>query len=268
MPSLIVYELERLDEDNQDILGEGIARAKLVGGLGGALVRVMRTINGLIEHTKCGQVYVGRAGATPRHVFNRFIAHRYSKNHVFGTVTLLASTSEIAEWEAAITAIISRFGQRGLLTTVNLADGGGRLPSWEESCIYVTCGPGKRSSRPVNDRDLLEILDELSGQHHLGNRMLERVREVMHSDGRVTLEDFIDDGESDAKEKDAGTCIRCSSDIDYDTQRPYCLSCYKSWSRYKNQDYEESYCHACGREKQTSMRKPECRACHELSHRW
>ena len=43
--------------------------------------------------------------------------------------------------------------------------------------------------------------------------------------------------------------------------RPYCNSHYRTWARFKNADYEESHCHACGSEHDTSMAKPLCLSC-------
>lgn len=59
-----------------------------------------------------------------------------------------------------------------------------------------------------------------------------------------------------------GHCIRCGESIDFDTDKPFCYSCFKSWSRWSNEDYEENYCHLCGRERGTSKAKPLCYRCY------
>ena len=61
----------------------------------------------------------------------------------------------------------------------------------------------------------------------------------------------------------SGHCIRCGDDIALDPDHPLCASCYKLWAKYKNPDYEEAFCHTCGKEKKTSMAKPLCRPCWE-----
>ena len=58
-----------------------------------------------------------------------------------------------------------------------------------------------------------------------------------------------------------GFCLRCLQPIDFDPETPYCQRCYKSWSRYKNADYKEKYCHACGLKHRTSRRIPLCTNC-------
>ncbi len=58
-------------------------------------------------------------------------------------------------------------------------------------------------------------------------------------------------------------CIRCNVEVEITYPvMPYCRRCYASWRRYKNEDYEEKYCHTCGKEHTASMSKPLCRACY------
>ncbi len=59
----------------------------------------------------------------------------------------------------------------------------------------------------------------------------------------------------------AAYCVRCARSIDFDDEKPLCGDCYRVWSRYKDLDYEENYCHACGEEKSTTFLKPFCRPC-------
>jgi len=58
-----------------------------------------------------------------------------------------------------------------------------------------------------------------------------------------------------------GYCIRCRESIDFDPHKPFCYSCFKSWSKWSNEDYKENYCHSCGKERTTSKAKPECNSC-------
>ena len=58
-----------------------------------------------------------------------------------------------------------------------------------------------------------------------------------------------------------GFCLRCASEIPFDPVHPYCKSHYRSWAKYKNEEYEEKHCHACGEEHRTSMAKPLCLRC-------
>lgn len=59
-----------------------------------------------------------------------------------------------------------------------------------------------------------------------------------------------------------GFCIRCKTNINASPVRPYCSNCYRSWSAYKNADYEEKYCHTCGSEHKATLTKPVCFSCY------
>ena len=65
-----------------------------------------------------------------------------------------------------------------------------------------------------------------------------------------------------AKEPGDGFCIRCRAALPPDPEQPYCNRCYRSWNQYKNEGYEEKYCHTCGNEHTTTRLKPFCVACH------
>ena len=59
-----------------------------------------------------------------------------------------------------------------------------------------------------------------------------------------------------------GFCIRCSTSIDLDPEKPYCGQHYRVWARYGDETYGEKFCHRCGKEHATSMAKPLCLPCY------
>lgn len=59
-----------------------------------------------------------------------------------------------------------------------------------------------------------------------------------------------------------GFCIRCSDSILVDPERPYCNSCFQTWSQFENPHYEENACHVCGYENQSTIIKPVCYTCY------
>ena len=61
-----------------------------------------------------------------------------------------------------------------------------------------------------------------------------------------------------------GYCIRCKVDLPVNPTQlePHCRGCKASWNRFKNEEYEENYCHTCGKEHTTTKAKPVCRTCH------
>jgi phosphatidylserine/phosphatidylglycerophosphate/cardiolipin synthase-like enzyme len=59
-----------------------------------------------------------------------------------------------------------------------------------------------------------------------------------------------------------GFCIRCALAIDLDPEKPYCWDDYQKWAEYENADYEDSYCHGCGKDHPATMNRPLCRNCY------
>lgn len=60
-----------------------------------------------------------------------------------------------------------------------------------------------------------------------------------------------------------GTCIRCDADMKLDPAHPLCKECYPKWKRYENGDYEEKFCHICGKAHKASVNKPVCYECYK-----
>ena len=58
-----------------------------------------------------------------------------------------------------------------------------------------------------------------------------------------------------------GFCIRCKTTISHDREKPNCGRCYNIWKRFNNDSYPEKHCHACGKQRKSTMLKPICRKC-------
>lgn len=71
-----------------------------------------------------------------------------------------------------------------------------------------------------------------------------------------------DDLLSSPETQTEGFCIRCGVAIPANPDMPYCKGHYRSWNRYKNETYEEDYCHMCENEYTATMLKPVCYACY------
>ncbi len=69
------------------------------------------------------------------------------------------------------------------------------------------------------------------------------------------------DAETEIVLQESGFCLRCQTEIPLDLDKPYCNSHYRTWARFKNEDYEENHCHTCGAEHDTNMAKPLCLSC-------
>ncbi|MBT5212780.1 MAG: phosphatidylserine/phosphatidylglycerophosphate/cardiolipin synthase family protein [Candidatus Marinimicrobia bacterium] len=62
-----------------------------------------------------------------------------------------------------------------------------------------------------------------------------------------------------------GSCIRCGITIDFNPKIPMCPKCYSSWKRYKNPEFKEKFCHDCGIEYKTTIKRPVCKDCFKES---
>ena len=58
-----------------------------------------------------------------------------------------------------------------------------------------------------------------------------------------------------------GFCLWCGAQIPFAPDRPYCNSDYRTWARYKNENFEQKHCHICGNDHSSSMAKPLCLSC-------
>jgi len=106
---------------------------------------------------------------------------------------------------------------------------------------YVSSLIGKaaipKASRPIRDY--------VSG-------LVEKAAMTPHSFERQTSED--------------GYCIRSRDKIPFNTGKPLCADCFRQWNKYQDEDYEEKYCHSCGKSTKTSFAKPLCMACWKKSN--
>ena len=59
-----------------------------------------------------------------------------------------------------------------------------------------------------------------------------------------------------------GVCVRCKVGLKADPTHPYCRDCYDKWRQFENPEYEEKFCHLCGKLNKSTMRKPTCYDCY------
>ena len=56
-----------------------------------------------------------------------------------------------------------------------------------------------------------------------------------------------------------GSCIRCGDSMpEANENRPFCAKDWRSWNRFKNDDYLEKFCHFCGTQSETAKSRPLC----------
>jgi phosphatidylserine/phosphatidylglycerophosphate/cardiolipin synthase-like enzyme len=62
-----------------------------------------------------------------------------------------------------------------------------------------------------------------------------------------------------------GFCIRCHAEIKLNPMVPYCKSCYNTWKKYEDNEYEEKFCHICGKANKSTLNKPVCFSCYKAN---
>jgi len=97
---------------------------------------------------------------------------------------------------------------------------------------------------------------------NLASRIMKEVKSVIDS----PVENSSRGVKGTSRDKQTGYCIRCGKSIPYDLKSPYCSRCYRVWSKFKDSNYEEEYCHKCGTPNEaTTMKRPLCDSCYGKS---
>lgn len=127
-------------------LEDAIEAAPMFERLASAGKRVIRTIHStptLYQRASRGNLefYIGRAGATPEHVFGRFKDHAMGKGHLGGAVLCRTATANVVRWETVAIRALSILRSLGRLCVANVSThGGGRVASLSECVLYLTWG--------------------------------------------------------------------------------------------------------------------------------
>lgn len=83
---------------------------------------------------------------------------------------------------------------------------------------------------------------------------------------KVSVEKVIkSDTGQPKKPLEKGHCIRCGNSISLNPLVPYCKDCYNVWKKYGDEEYEEKFCHICGKEEITTKAKPSCYNCYKTN---
>lgn len=87
------------------------------------------------------------------------------------------------------------------------------------------------------------------------------IKSKIYSSVKARLGGLIKSPDVHKTRQEEGFCIRCRLRMPYDLDHPLCSECYSEWAKMENPDYEEFYCHTCGRPELTTVRQPQCESC-------
>ena len=93
---------------------------------------------------------------------------------------------------------------------------------------------------------------------------------ILDDASMVKIKDYVDNvliplgEEMEVSETTGGFCIRCGEEIPFDPEKPRCRGCYERW-RDEEDEYEEDYCHMCGKVAEVYSSKPLCYPCFRSS---
>ncbi|MBA7480439.1 hypothetical protein ES707_15895 [subsurface metagenome] len=109
------------------------------------------------------------------------------------------------------------------------------------------------------------IVDSAKKDSPIRNIIREAVKEAKAVVALPTVGD-VRKAKTSSRASTKGYCIRCEKSIPYDLKSPYCSRCYRVWSKFKDSNYEEEYCHKCGTPNEaTTMKRPLCDSCYGKS---
>ncbi len=185
---LLAYDIRQLERNPDyapDELEDGLGAApyyERFADAGKLVIRTIHSIPHLWEDWSLGEVevYLGRAGATPQHVLNRWSSHRTGKGHQHGVVIVECDTNVVEAWERGANRIIRRLRDDGRLCVKNAAASGqGALPRVDTSCIYVTWKRTREVALEPADRRYLEDVAHEAAAHLRPEITLDQVRRAI-----------------------------------------------------------------------------------------
>jgi hypothetical protein len=162
--NLLAYDIGRLERnpDYSEVeLAAGLERAPERRRASEALndiVLAMLAVPGLHESCELDgvELYLGRAGATPKHVLGRLKAQR---DHKHGMVVLTCATDDVEGFEGDIVKVLTCLSSYRRLRLKNAsANGQGRLPDVAKSCLYLTWRTTAKREMLPRDRHILEVV--------------------------------------------------------------------------------------------------------------
>ncbi len=153
-----------------------------------------------------------------------------------------------------------------IISSMNLYDSSKEY-NYELGYKFTNSYEVKKFKEEVIEKDILGLAPKYS----INGRYFEHLRKLKEE--KLEKERKIEERKNNAISKKnelkiqkvntipTGVCIRCGTAISYNTNAPFCYNCYETWSSFGNAEYEEKYCHSCGSNYPTSMRKPVCHRC-------
>lgn len=89
-------------------------------------------------------------------------------------------------------------------------------------------------------------------------RSILQASELVYSSPNVAVKHLEVQAEALPK---VGHCIRCGNAQRCNPDGPLCVEDFKVWVRHEDPDFQEQYCHTCGKRSKVSMAHPLCSSC-------
>jgi len=124
---------------------------------------------------------------------------------------------------------------------------------FNENLMVITSMNLHEFSQSHNREMGVQIKLEEEGDTDLFKKAEQEANSIIQASEKETNESkssYLEEYQKDYQDK--GYCLRCKTEINFSPQRPLCRSCFDVWIKFADPYYQETYCHKCSKESQTS----------------
>jgi hypothetical protein len=125
--------------------------------------------------------------------------------------------------------------------------------AWEFFAQVIEEAEVLYEKKPVYDSGFLNI----SNKYKESTIKIDLLSKLYNSD-KGTKSNVVSSQITSMNSNSNAYCIRTRTPIAFNINKPYCDAAFESWSKYKNEDFKEKYCHFSGDESngETTKAKP------------
>lgn len=111
-----------------------------------------------------------------------------------------------------------------------------------------------------NNREMGILIDK-NIDNSIYAKALDEIISIKNSSIKEELHKNQNSYNMEQKTSPLGFCIRCCAEVKLNPNYPLCDSCYAVWAIWENSEWQEKYCHKCGKERATTKYQPLCDEC-------